>query len=68
MEEELKKEQVKKHSREENEKVTTFCFPTDDNSPSNVVILVVRNDSNFKLCRQETWSVFVDQKIIVSLL
>ena len=54
MEEELKKEQVKKHSREENEKVTTFSFPTDDNSPSNVVILVVRNDSNFKLCRQET--------------
>ena len=49
MEEELKKEQVKKHSREENEKVTTFSFPTD-NSPSNVFILAVRNDSNFKIC------------------
>ena len=54
MEEELKKEQVKKHSREENEKVTTLAFPADNTSPSNVVILVVRNDSNFKLCRQET--------------
>lgn len=54
MEEELKKEQVKKHSREENEKVSTFSFPTDNNSPSNVVILAVENDSNFKLFRQAT--------------
>ena len=54
MEEELKKEQVKKHSREENEKVTTFSFPTDSYSPSNVVILAVRNDSNFKVFRQAT--------------
>lgn len=54
MEEELKKEQVKKHSREENEKVTKFSFPTDKNLPSNVVILAVKNYSNFKLCRQAT--------------
>ena len=54
MEEELKKEQVKKHSREENEKVTKFSFPTDKNLPFSVVILAVRNDSNFKLCRQGT--------------
>lgn len=54
MEEELKKEQVKKHSREENEKVSTFSFPTDNNSPSNVVVLAVENDSNFKLFRQAT--------------
>ena len=44
MEEELKKEQVKKHSREENEKVTKFSFPADNNSHANVVILAVRND------------------------
>ena len=40
MEEELKKEQVKKHSREENEKVTKFSIPADNNSPTNVVILI----------------------------
>jgi len=47
MEEELKKEQVKKHSREENEKVTKFSFPTDNNSPSKGD--VTRDDSQRRL-------------------
>ena len=52
MEEELKKEQVKKHSREENEKVTTFSFPTDNNSPSKGD--VTRDDSQWRFLAQHS--------------